>query len=182
MFILQVSHYLQYPPNITKLYSYFECRGGKFSYSVFFGLQYIIKRWLEGPVITKEKITQAKNFCQQHFGQSIFNEKGWLYILNEHNGCLPIRIKAIPEGSVVETGNVLFTVENTDPQVAWLTNWLETLLLQCWYPITVATLSRCQKQLLAEHLLRTSDNLDPLSFQLHDFGFRGVSSVEVCIF
>ena len=42
-----------------------------------------------------------------------------------HNGYLPLRIKAVPEGSVVPTKNVLFTVENTDPKCFWLTNYFE---------------------------------------------------------
>ena len=47
-----------------------------------------------------------------------------------------------PEGSIVKipTSNVLLTIENTDPHACyWLTNYLETLLVQVWYPSTVAT-------------------------------------------
>ena len=36
-----------------------------------------------------------------------------------------MRIKAVPEGTLVPTRNVLFTVENTDPRCYWLTNYLE---------------------------------------------------------
>lgn len=45
--------------------------------------------------------------------------------LQEYNGHLPIEIKAVPEGSVIPRGNVLFTVESTDPECYWLTNWVE---------------------------------------------------------
>ena len=31
-----------------------------------------------------------------------------------------------------------------------------------------------------QHLEETADDLNGLPFKLHDFGFRGVSSVEVC--
>lgn len=49
---------------------------------MFFGLQYIIKRWLVGPVITKEKIAEAKEITQKHFaGQNFFNEEGFNYIV-----------------------------------------------------------------------------------------------------
>jgi hypothetical protein len=40
----KVTHFLQYPPGTTKVYSYFESRGGKFPETVFYGLQYMIKR------------------------------------------------------------------------------------------------------------------------------------------
>ncbi|PIK45318.1 hypothetical protein BSL78_17819 [Apostichopus japonicus] len=96
----------------------------------------------------------------------------------KHNGHIPLRIKAVPEGTVVPCKNVLFTVENTDPNVPWLTNWFETLLVQIWYPCTVATNSRAMKATIAEFLQETADSLDSLPFKLHDFGFRGVSSVE----
>lgn len=43
----------------------------------------------------------------------------------KYDGHLPIEVKAVPEGSVIPRGNVLFTVENTDPECYWLTNWIE---------------------------------------------------------
>ena len=55
----------------------------------------------------------------------------------------------------------------------------QTLLVQAWYPMTVATNSRYQKEVIAKYLNETADNLDGLPFKLHDFGFRGASSVEV---
>lgn len=174
----KVTHHLQYPANTTAVYSYFESRGGKFANTVFFGLQYIIKKWLTGQVITKEKIQEAKELYKLHFGNEYFNEAGWNYILEHHNGCLPVRIRAVPEGSVVPYKNVLFTVENTDPKCFWLTNYLETLLVQVWYPMTVATNSRYQKEIIAKFLHETADDLKSLPFKLHDFGFRGSTSVE----
>lgn len=73
---------------------------------------------------------------------------------------------------------VLFTIENTDPECFWLTNYLETLLVQVWYPITVCTGSREQKRLIGRYLNETADSIEGVFFKLHDFGFRGVSSCE----
>lgn len=174
----KVTHHLQYPPNTTVVYSYFESRGGKFEKTVFFGLQYIVKRWLMGQVVTDEKIAEAKAVFKEHFGRDLFNEEGWKYIVEHHNGHLPLRIKAVAEGTVVPVKNVLFTIENTDPECFWLTNYLETILVQVWYPVTVATNSFYQKKVLAKYLSETADNMDALRYQLHDFGYRGVSSVE----
>lgn len=58
-------------------------------------------------------------------------------------------------------------------------NWPQTMLLQMWYPITVATISREFKKILAKHLKATSGSLEGLDLKLHDFGYRGVSSQEV---
>ena len=126
---------------------------------------------------------QAKVFWDQHLGPGHFNLEGWLHILNTHNGSLPVKIKAVPEGTSVPTSNVLLTIENTDPEVPWLTNYLESILLQIWYPITVGTLSREVKKVLINYLKKSTsyDNSEIsqiVQFMLHDFGFRGVSSVE----
>ncbi|CAL8240011.1 nicotinamide phosphoribosyltransferase 2 isoform X2 [Gadus morhua] len=177
----KITHYKQYPPNVSKIYSYFECRckkGSPFNEVVFFGLQYLLKKYLTGAVVTEEKIQQAKVFYQMHFRQTVFDEDGWRKILEKYDGRLPIRIKAVPEGRVVPRGNVLFTVENTDPEFFWLTNYVETMLVQMWYPITVATVSREFKKILAKHLRASSGSIEGLDTRLHDFGYRGVSSQE----
>jgi nicotinamide phosphoribosyltransferase len=177
------THWKQLPKGVTILRSYLESRGGKFDNTLFYGLQYIIKEYLQGKVITLNKINRAKLFWDAHLGPGHFNMDGWLHILEKHNGHLPVIIKAVPEGSVIPTGNVLLTIENTDPEVPWLTNYLESLLLQVWYPITVGTLSREIKKVLIDYLVKTSDHDENgirgiVNFMLHDFGFRGTSSVE----
>jgi len=179
----KTSHWKQYPKGTSKVYSYLESRGGKFDNTMFYGLQYFIKQYLSGQVVTEEKIQRAKKFWDAHLGPNHFNEAGWRHILDKHNGHLPVRIKAVPEGTVVKTGNVLVTVENTDPEVPWLTNFLESILLQVWYPTTVGTLSREVKKNLISYLKKTTSYNEEeingvVAFMLHDFGFRGVSSVE----
>ncbi len=174
----KISHYKQYPAGTTTIYSYFESRGGKFKDVTFFGLQYLIKEYLTGVVVTKEKIEQAETMYNAHFGNSeLFYKEGWMHILNAHGGKLPIRIKAAPEGLPIPYSNVMMTVENTDPKCFWLSNFLETLLVQVWYGCTVATQSREIKKLILKALEETGDPAS-IDFKLHDFGFRGVSSVE----
>jgi len=174
----KVSHHLQYPPKTSYCYSYFESRGGKFKNVIFFGLQYIVKKYLTGVQVTEEKIQEAKEILSEHLGSVPFNEAGWRYILENHGGKLPVIIKAVPEGTTVPVKNVLFTVENTDPECYWLVGYLETILLQCWYPSTVASYSHEMKKVIHQALKATSGNFGELDFQLHDFGFRGTSSIE----
>jgi len=174
----KVTHHRQYPPGTRHVYSYFESRGGRFPETIFFGLQYFLKKYLLGKVVTEEKIRMAESILGRHFaGQELFHKKGWLHIAKKHNGRLPVRIKAVPEGTSVPTGNVLMTVENTDPDCYWLVNYLETLLVQVWYPSTIATHSGFLKKRILRSLQETGSP-DELEFKLHDFGFRGVSSVE----
>jgi nicotinamide phosphoribosyltransferase len=173
----KASHWLQYPPDTDGMYAYIESRGGQFSKTTFFGLQMFIKRYLTQP-ITTAMVDEAKAFYQMH-GEP-FNEAGWLRIIDVFNGYLPVRIRAVKEGSVVPTGNVLVTIESTDDQSPWLVSFLETMLLRAvWYPTTVATLSWHVRQDIWGYLNQTSD--DPqgqIGFKLHDFGARGVSSGE----
>jgi len=173
------AHYKMYPKNTRTIYSYLECRKwAKYPKTVFFGLQSILLKNMVGRRVTREKITVAKTIIQNHFGQNLFNEDGWLHIVKKHNGYLPLSIKAVPEGTPVDINNVMMTVENTDPKCYWLTNFVESLLTHVWYPSTVATISYYTKRTLAEYLNISSEQTQCLDFMLHDFGYRGVSSNE----
>ena len=100
--------------------------------------------------------------------------------MNVHGGYLPLEIEALPEGLVIPTHNVLVQIRNTDPSLAWVTNFIETALLRgVWYPTTVATLSWYCKQTILAALNKSSDDpLGQINFKLHDFSNRGVSSNE----
>ena len=171
----KVSMFKQYPLGTTGVYSYIESRGGRYDQTVFFGLQAFIKEYLLEP-ITQADIDIADEILTAH-GEP-FNREGWEYILSAHGGYLPVVIRAVPEGTVVPIKNVLATIENTDPQAFWLTTWLETALLRAvWYGTTVATQSYTIKQVILDYLERTGDP-STIDFKLHDFGARGVSSLE----
>jgi nicotinamide phosphoribosyltransferase len=171
------THWKQYPPGTEFVYSYLESRGGMFGQVVFFGLQYYLERYLSGVVVTEEDVREARRFVDQHLGPGMFNYEGWMHIVRRHGGRLPVMIKAVAEGSVVDVSNVLMTIENTDPVCYWLPNYLETLLLKVWYPITVGTLSRAIRRVILSALERSGDP-SLIDFKLHDFGYRGVSSEE----
>ena len=170
----KASHWLQYPPGTTHVFSYIESRGGTHDQTLFFGLQYILKEYFT-QVVTADDVALAEDVCKAHGVP--FNRDGWMHIVGVHAGRLPVRIRAVAEGTRVPVHNVLATIENTDPACAWLTSFLETALLRVWYPTTVATNSWATKQLIARYLDQTGDPAG-LPFKLHDFGARGVSSLE----
>src|SRR5260370_5132760 len=171
------THWKQYPPGTELVYSYLESRGGMFGQTLFFGLQYYLKEYLCGSVVCEEDIGEAQIFVDPHLGPGLFNAQGWKHIVTRYGGRLRVGIKAVEEGSIVDVQNVLMTIENTDPHCWWLPNYLETLLLKVWYPITVATLSRAIRQVFTAALERSGDPA-LIEFELHDFGYRGVSSEE----
>src|SRR5688572_7819642 len=153
------SHHKLYLPGTTKIYSYLESRGGAFPETVFYGLQYFLNEYLRDEAFTKENIDEAEELFNGVFGRrDVFKRANFEYILRKHHGKLPVKIKAVAEGSVVPVHNVLMTIENTDAECFWLTNFLETLLMQVWYPCTVATLSREVRKIMEAAFEETADD------------------------
>jgi nicotinamide phosphoribosyltransferase len=174
----KASHYLQYPPETTLVHSYLESRGTDRDWdkTVFFGLQYILKRYfLER--FTLEMVEEAREVITKH--GLTFNYDGWKNVVEKYDGKMPFRVRAVAEGSVVPLRNALMTVENTDPEFYWLTSWFETQIMRIWYGITVATQSYYIKRNFYKFLKETADDPDAeIKFKVHDFGARGVSSQE----
>jgi nicotinamide phosphoribosyltransferase len=148
---------------------------------VFFGLQYFIKEYLIEEWNAKffwrpkEKVIgKFKRLIDAYLGEGAvpmthFEE---LYDL----GYLPIRIKALPEGSRVGIRVPVLTIVNTNKKFAWLTNYLETVMsASLWKPMTTATIVAEYRKLINEYALKTTGSLDFTMFQAHDFSFRGMS-------
>lgn len=182
--------------NITKIYSYLEARDGKteFSHTVWFGIHHILKQ-INSSIASIDKLMLfTEHFTNAHFSRTgLFNKEMWWAV---HDlGYLPLIIKSAKEGSVVNVGNVLLTIENTDgPHVgrsgtvydkkifAPLVNHMESHLLQVWYPSTVATMSRSVKDIMIDNIKTTynekaSDFIikEVVPYLLHDFGLRGAA-------
>lgn len=175
----KVSHWLQYPENAEAAFFYVESRGGKFNDVVTAGVNYIARQ-LQKPV-TLENVEFANRLYRTHFGRDIFNYESWKKIAEL--GYIPVKFRAIPEGTPVPVKNAVATVY-AEKDFLWLAGHLETLVVRgIWYPSTVATLSRECKKVIKNFMDLTSDLEDEayditLRTRLHDFGARGVSSSE----
>lgn len=171
------SQFNQYPEGTEYVYSYIQSRGGDYDIGVFLGWQAFQREYLSKPV-TMDDIDEAEAIITAH-GEPFYRE-GWEYIVNEHGGQLPLLIKTLEEGTKFDPkSNVpLLTVVNTDPKYYWLTSFMETAILRAiWYPTTVASNSYASRRIIKSYLEKTGD-VAGLDFKLHDFGARGVSSVE----
>jgi len=72
------SHHSMYPAGTEEVYSYFESRNGAwYPYTVFFGLQYLLKEYFCGRVVTQNKIDDAELRINAHFGTKVFNREMW---------------------------------------------------------------------------------------------------------
>ncbi|KAJ1513789.1 hypothetical protein HMI54_014679 [Coelomomyces lativittatus] len=145
---------------------------------IFFGLRYILETYICKPW-TYIDLIQTENFLSQHYlGQKYpFPKHLFEKMIKENQGYFPVRIEALKEGSIVYPHVPLFQITTKD-EYAPLVTYLETLLCMVWYPSTVATLSRRCKTSIHSAFEKSSENWAMLDSRLHDFGFRGCTSVE----
>jgi len=167
----------QYPHGTTNIWDYIESRGGLYDATLFCGIQAYLKEYLSIPV-TKEMVDFSEVFWKAHGVR--YDRTQWDYVVDHHGGLLPLEIRALPEGTVLKTLNILVSVVNTDEKCKWATTWIEKSLLRAvWYATSVATVSYNIKKDIARFLRDTSDaGMMDLRYMLHDFGGRGVSSFE----
>lgn len=177
----KASHAGQIPEDTSLIVSFFEARtGAELPHVVNFGLQILLNE-IAAIRITQEHVDEAAQFFAQTFNaKDIFNRAGWQAIV-DGGGHLPVAIHALPEGSVVPPSTPLFTIENTNPAVPWIANWMETWLMHVWYPVTVASVAFHQRQTLEKHLLAEGIPEAEVAAKARrmfvDFGMRGVTSM-----
>ena len=184
----KLSHRKQYPEGTTKVYSTLTPRSNKYApYSdeiVWFGLQYFIKEYLidrfNKDFFNKPKkdvVKEYKRLVEYSLGKEYSDTK---HIEELHDlGYLPIKISALPEGSLVPMRVPVMTIENTHDKFFWLTNFLETILsTTIWLPTTSATLAYSYRKILNDYAIKTTGSLAGVEFQGHDFSMRGMSSEQ----
>jgi nicotinamide phosphoribosyltransferase len=168
----------QYPPEVDVVNSYVESRGTDYpeDLMVFAGSQPWVNAAEEG--INMRDVNMAREMWAAH--GIPFPYDMWKSVVVDHGGRLPLHIRAIPEGTVLPSRNVLATVHNLGGRpTRGLTTWAETTYLSSiWYMSSVATESWHIKKLISSYYEQSvADGVnDPsLLFRLHDFGFRGVA-------
>lgn len=184
----KLSHWIQYPEDVRYVYSNFTprwtlCQG--IDRFVFFGLQAFLDKLVakfERDFFDLDLPTALADFSL--FYERFFLEKP----ADQQMGCvkalwqcgyLPLRIKALPEGSVVRHGIPVLTVENTVPGLHWMTNFIESWMSsEIWHPSTSATTSLYYRVQFDRFAKETSDQDFMPEFQGHDFCFRGMEGIE----
>ena len=169
----KVNMYKQYPPGTQYVYSYVSARSKEEKPMVFFGLQEILMKLAVR--ITRDDVEEAAK--EWSTLDNSFNKDSWMQIVEKHNGKLPLDIKAVEEGTVLATQNVVLTIVNTDPEFYWLTTWVETALQRLWYTSTVATRSY-RIRMDIKRALEISGDVSGLDWKLHEMGSRATSCAE----
>lgn len=172
----KLSHYGGYPKNVKGMFSYIEARS-KGDTIVVFGTQMWVIKNLLSRQITMAHIDEAEAFAKAH-GEP-FERAGWERVVKVYNGYIPVRIRAVPEGTRVPSGQIIVSIECTDRELFWLASYIETSLLRgIWYPTTIASNDYKNWRVIRRFASETSDTLDLVPFTLHDFGGRGVTCSE----
>jgi len=185
------SHRPMYPKETSLVYSSYICRSTKRMPEqaqdiVVSGIQpmvmYIHKFWENNFFkLPKDKVCgEAKEYLESYLGAP-YNVSHFEAL---HDlGYLPIEIKSLDEGTIINAGVPLFTIKNTHSDFFWLTNFLETSLSTLiWKPVHSASLAYSYKKILTKYALETDErNLGFVDFQGHDFSMRGMQSIEAAI-
>lgn len=186
----KIGHPFQYPKGTTKVYSNFTSRKSRIpglDKIIFFGLLYFIKRYLIkefNETFFKLPLEEVLFKYKRRVRNSLPNElPNYDHIIALHNlQYLPICIKAVPEGTLVNMKVPSVVIYNTHDDFGWLPNFLETLLsLIIWKPSTSATIAKQYRDLLVKFARLTVTEKGDISFvnwQGHDFSMRGMDSVE----
>lgn len=188
----KTGHVRQYPDGTELVYSNLTARSDKLAKMlpdfdhkvVFYGLQGVCQ-WLLIDMWNREFFSKPKEQVAERYARRLKNALNLETVDVSHVeklhdlGYLPVVIKAVPEGSRVDIRVPVFTIQNTHPDFAWLTNYLETQLsAESWKCVTTATTAYEYRRLLTDYAKRTGSPLDFVDWQGHDFSMRGQSGIH----
>jgi len=180
-------HHALYPPS-QKLVAYGEFRksfnNSKDHRFVWYGIRHIVEKYLEKRWTVKEVEKADKFYSTHNVGKTPypFPKDLFLKFIKENDGYFPIRLQALPEGTVAHTHVPVYQI-TAEGEYSRLCTFLETLLTHVWYPTTVATLSRRTHELIKNFYDISVDKemYFTLDSRLHDFGFRGCTCLEQAV-
>ncbi len=174
--VYKIGHARQYPDGIEVVYSALVARSSKvYPASVAFGGNFYLKEFL----VSLLKPGQDDMFL--YYADAILGKgtvKPEQYRALVKLGYWPLKIKSLPEGTLVKNGNVLMTIVNTDRKFPWAVGFVEGLLLKVWNTGTVATNSFKLRKVAEAFALHTTGGIPGIEYAIHDFGYRGCSSEE----
>lgn len=183
----KISHREQYPPNTQKIYSTWtprETRIPSISEVVAFGFQAFIQEYLidyfRDNFFSRDIEEVVDEYTRVISATLGVENPDTQHIRDLHSlGYLPLRIRAVPEGTRVPVKVPMLTVENTREKFFWVTNYIETLM-SCglWQAATSATIAHRYRTILEYWAEKTGGSKDFVKFQGHDFSFRGMGSLE----
>lgn len=185
----KAGHKFQYPADTRYIYSNFTPRKSRTGLDecVVFGIQYFLKEYLVNQ-FQEDFFAFDRETVLRRYKRRMDNYLGKDAIAIDHIealwtlGTLPLRIKALPEGTLCPMGVPMLTIRNTHPDFFWLPNMLESLMSNIlWMPSTSATSAFEYLKNFHRGARRTGANQDFIPWQGHDFSFRGMAGIEAAV-
>ena len=183
----KVSHKNQYPQGTELVYSTWTARTSRLegvNEVVAFGFQSFVKEYLID-YFNQHFFARSREAVVEEYTRVLKHALGIAnpdasHIEALHDlGYLPVKVKAVKEGTQVPVKVPMLSMENTVPEFFWVTNYLETLMsCQLWMPATSATIAFEYRKILQEYALRTTGDAGAVPFQGHDFSMRGMASLD----
>ena len=184
----KTGHHKQYPKNTSLVFANFTPRANKYApnhathvlcFGTLMTFQRIHEMFEEGffnrpkAEVLEEIKTELSLYLGMDYDVSHFGE---LHDL----GYLPVKVRALPEGTLCPIRVPVLTIYNTDPKFYWVTNYLETVISTLlWKPMTSASIAFQYRLLLESWQRRTdADRSWFVDWQAHDFSMRGMDSIE----
>ena len=170
------------PEGLIKLTSYITPRKSMFKNIdkvVFFGLQGFIQEFLIDLVNEtffkrdkEEVLAEYKSYLDTQIGEQSYDLSR---IAALHDlGYLPIKMKALPEGSLVNMGVPCIELTNTHPDFAWVVQWIECIAQsELFGTCNWATMAHEYRKLANDFYKKTTDGANS-AMAMADFGFRGL--------
>lgn len=174
-----------YHPDVDEVYVNFTNRSGRLSNvpngtSVVHGglqmwlIQFLVKEWQEAffDLPWEDAINTHSKVISGMLGQEANVAR---YKELHELGYLPVRIKSLPEGTIVPYQVATTTIVNTHKRFPWLPNKLETAFsTDNWGISTSLTTSVEYMKVAREFFALTGKPMDFIMFMIHDFSMRGM--------
>lgn len=183
----KIGHKDQYPASTQHVYSNFTPRGSYIEgidKVVAFGIQAYVKKWLIED-FNENFFKLPKDVAVRQYYRIIkftlgVNSPDTTHIGELHDlQYLPIRLRAVKEGTLIPLKVPMFTVESTKDEFFWLTNYIETQAsAESWGPATSATIAYNYRKIFERYALETVGDTTFVPFQGHDFSYRGMMGRE----
>lgn len=185
----KLGHYFQMPKTVQTVYSTWTARSNKYhpncKNTVVFGTQgfieeYLVRFFNENFFLANideiEKDFVRKVTAIFHPAYTNFTRFRELHKL----GYLPIKVMGVPEGTLLPPGIPDHIIMNTDPNFAWLPQYLEDIW-SChnWLPSTSATTAYYRRKLIEPYAWETCENPTlSLRHMCGDFSMRGMTGED----
>lgn len=183
----KVTHSAQYPQGLTTMVSYYTPRMSRLKdtdHVTLFGLQAFIQEYLIDGFNHNffnrnedEVVREYENVLTVTLGPGTYSADR---IRALHRlGYLPLRIRAVPEGTRTKIGVPQIEIANTHPNFVWLVNTIETMLSCTMWHTQIAAEAGYRYYQITKHYAAITGG-DPRRM-IGDFSMRGQQSVESAI-